>query len=357
MLRRQPGFLAAALLSLGLGIGVNTAIFSVIDAMLLRSLPVSHPEQLVLVRDSANGNFSYPDYLALRQGTRTLSELIAASFLMKVPVGVDGDTEQAAAKAVSGNYFVGLGVGSAVGRVFTPADEMEPVAVISRSYWHRRFDESATAVGQPVTINGVLFMIVGVTPTGFSGEAPGESPDIWTSMALQTREMREERGFTWLYLMGRLKPGGTVEQVHADLASVLVQSRPTAPPPETVSRLSVAPGARGLSALRDRFSEPLQVLMALAVIVLLVACTNLAGLLLTRGTARRWEIAMRLAIGATRARVIRQLLTESLLLAAAGGALGVAFAVWGSAALLRLPLGDRTVTLDVGVHPRMLGFA
>ena len=173
-----------------------------------------------------------------------------------------------------------------------------------------------------------------------------------------TPDTRDERGrgYSWLYLMGRLKPGGTIEPAHADLASLLVQSRPTSPAAETLSRLRVAHGARGLPALRDRFSEPLQVVMALAAIVLLVACTNLAGLLLTRGTARRWEIAMRLAIGATRTRVMRQLLTESLLLAAAGGALGIAVAVWGSAALLRLPLGDRPVTLNVGLNLRMLAF-
>ena len=356
-LRRQPGFLAAAVLSLGLGIGANTAIFSIIDAALLRSLPVSHPEQLVTVTDSTTGgNFSYPDYLALRQGTRTLSDPIAASFLVKVPVGVGGDIDQAFAKVVSGNYFTGLGVGSAVGRVFASSDELEPVAVIGHDYWRRRFNGSVTAVGQPITIDGVLFTVIGVAPAGFTGEAPGESPDVWTSVVLRTRDMREERGYSWLYLMGRLKPGGTIDQVHADLTSLLVQSRPTSPPAETSSRLSVAPGARGLSALRDRLSDPLWVLMVLAAIVLLVACTNLAGLLLSRGAARRWEIAMRMAIGATRARIIRQLLTESLLLAAAGGALGVALALWGQAALLGLPLGDRTVALDVGLNLRMLAF-
>ncbi|HYT75054.1 MAG TPA: ABC transporter permease, partial [Vicinamibacterales bacterium] len=276
-LRHEPAFLAAAVLSLGLGIGVNTAIFSVIDAVLLRSLPVSHPEQLALVRDSASENFSYPEYLALRQGTRTLSDLTAASSLMKVPVGVGGSVEQASAKMVSGNYFAGLGVPSAIGRVFTPADEMAPVAVISRTYWRRRFDESPGAVGQPISINGLPFTILGVTAASFSGESAGESPDVWTSMALQTQEKRDSRGFSWLYLMGRLNPGATIDQAQADLASLLVRSRPTSPPAETLSRLHVAPGARGLSKLRDRVSKPLLVLMVLAVIVLLVACTNLAG--------------------------------------------------------------------------------
>jgi predicted permease len=356
VLLRQPGFLTAAVLTLGLGIGANAAIFSVIDAALLRSLPVSHSEQLVLVRDSVGGNFSYPEYRMLREDARTLSDLIAGSFVMKVPVAVGSDIEQAAAKAVSGNYFVGLGVSPAVGRVFTAADELAPVAVISHNYWRRRFDGSAVAVGESLTINGLLFTIIGVTPAGFSGEAPGQSPDIWTSLMLETPDMRENRGFTWLYLMGRLKRGGTVSRARADLAALLVQSRTTAPAAETAARLQVAPGARGSSALRDLLSEPLEVLMALAVIVLLVACTNLAGLLLTRATARRSEIAMRLAIGATPARIVRQLLTESLLLAAAGGALGVAFAVWGSAALLGLPSGNRTVMLDAGLNLRMLGF-
>jgi predicted permease len=357
-LRREPAFLAAAVLSLGLGIGVNTAIFSVIDAVLLRSLPVSHPEQLVLVRDSASGNLSYPDYLALRQGTRMLSDLIGASSLRKVPVGVGGGVEQGTAKMVSGNYFVGLGVPSAIGRVFTVSDEMAPVAVISRAYWRRRFDESPGAVGEPISINGLPFTIVGVAPATFTGESVGESPDVWTSMALETQERRDDRGFTWLYLMGRLQPGASSDQAQAELASLLVRSRPTAPPAETLSRLNVAPGARGLSTLRERVSKPLLLLMVLAVIVLLVACTNLAGLLLTRGAARRWEIAMRMAIGASRARVIRQLLTESLLLAVGGGAIGVALAMWGSAALLRLlPSADRSVSLSLGPDLRMLLFA
>jgi predicted permease len=168
--------------------------------------------------------------------------------------------------------------------------------------------------------------------------------------------MREDRGFSWLYLMGRLAPGASAEQVRSELASVLVDNRSSAPAAETAARLSVAAGARGVSNIRERFADPLRVLMALAAIVLLIACTNLAGLLLTRGTARRWEIAMRLAIGASRARVVRQLLTESLLLAGAGGAVGLVFAAWGSAALLALPLGERTVMLDVAPSLRMLAF-
>jgi predicted permease len=281
---------------------------------------------------------------------------MAASFMANVPVATGGDVEQASAKAVSGNYFTGLGVASVVGRVFTPADEVEPVAVISYDYWRHRFDESRTAIGQPITIDSVPFTIVGVTPSGFSGEAPGESPDIWTSMALRPREMREGAGYSWLYLMGRVTPGRTIDQAHADLGSLLVHQRPNAPAVETLSRLNVAPGARGLSALRDRFADPLKVLMALAAMVLLVACTNLAGLLLTRGTARQWEIATRVAIGATRGRIVRQLLTESLLIAAVGGALGAAFGAWGSTALVRLPFGDRAVTIDVGLNLRLLVF-
>jgi predicted permease len=356
-LLRQPAFFGAAVLSLGLGIGANAAIFSVIDAVLLRSLPVSHPEELVTVGDSATGgNFSYPDYRAMRQGTRTLSDLVAASSIVSEPVGVGGDIDHAFAKAVSGDYFTGLGVGSVLGRVFAQADEVEPVAVISYEYWRRRLDQSTTVIGRPVIIDGVLFTIVGVAPRGFFGESPGESPDIWTSLALRPLEIREGAGYSWLYLIGRLGSGRTIDQVRADLAAILVQSRPTAPPAETSSRLTLAPGARGLSALRDRFSDPLAVLMALAAMVLLVACTNLAGLLLTRGTARQWEIATRLAIGATRARIVRQLLTESLWLAAVGGALGVAFGAWGSGALVRLPLSDRPVTLDVGLNARMLVF-
>lgn len=357
--RRTPVFTATAVLSLALGIGGTTAIFTVINAAMLRTLPVSHPEQLALVREPRDGNFSYPEYVTLRDGTRALSDLIAASSLQRVAVGVGDDSELTSVKIVSGNYFAGLGLRPGLGRLFAAAEESEPVAVISRGYWRRQFDESAAVPGRQVRLNGVPFTIVGVAPADFSGEAPGESPDVWASMALQTPAQRNERGFSWLYLMGRLRPGATHEQAQAELTVLRARSRPESTAADgTVPRVEVTPGANGSSSLRERFSGPLRVLMATAGIVLLIACTNLASLLLARGAARQWEIAMRLAIGATRARIVRQLMTESLLLAAAGGVLGLAFAFWGSGSLVRLAsVTGRTLVLDLRPDARVLLFS
>jgi putative ABC transport system permease protein len=353
--RRQPVFLAVAVLSLGLGIGANGAIFSVIDALLLRSLPVSDPGQLVIVSDSASENFSYPDYVAMREGTRALSALIAASSTRMVSLDAAGETGQAAAKIVSGNYFAALGVGSAVGRVFTAAEEMQPVAVISQAYWRRRFGASRDIVGHLVTVDHVTLSIVGVAPPGFLGETAGESPDLWATMALSPPE-RGDRGFEWLYLIGRRRSGATIEEIHDDLASLLMRERSTAPAAETRARLRVGPGARGLAGLKARtLVSPLVIAMGFAILVLLIVCTNLSGLLLARGTARRWEIAMRMAIGASRARVMRQLLAENLLLAGGGGALGIAVAAWGKAALLRLAPSSTPIVL-AATHWRTIGF-
>ncbi|MGH9409708.1 MAG: ABC transporter permease, partial [Vicinamibacterales bacterium] len=356
VLRCQPAFFAAAVLSLGVGIGANAAIFSVTDALLLRSLPVSHPEQLVLLRDSVTDNFSYPEFVLLRDGSRTLSGLIAASPARPVPVAIGGYAGQASTKMVSGNYFAELGIAAEMGRVFSAADETMPVAVISDDYWHRQFGGSARVLGGTVAIAGMPVSIVGIAPPRFAGETPGESPDIWTSLGLRPAEVRADRGFTWLYLLGRRKPGRTVSQIHDDLAALLVQARPTAPSAETKARLIVGPGARGIQMLGEHLADPLRVAMMLASLVLLIVCTNLASLLLARGTARRWEIAMRIAIGASRARALRQLLTESALLAAAGGALAMVVGVWGGAALLRVPVGSRPIVLHTGLNLRVVVF-
>jgi predicted permease len=355
---RQRAFFVMAVLSLGVGIGANGAIFSVIDGLLLRSLPVREPGQLVTVSDSASDNFSYPDYVAMRDGSRSLSALIAASSTRIASVRAAGEAGQAATKIVSGNYFAALGVDAALGRVFTSAEEMRPVAVISEGYWRRRFGGSPDVIGRLLTVDDVALSVVGVAPAGFFGDTAGESPDLWASMALAPPESGD-RGFEWLYLIGRRRPGATIAEVHDDLASGLVQERTSAPAAETRARLRVGPGARGLMTLKaGMLVTPLAIAMALATLVLLIVCTNLAGLLLARGTARRWEIAMRLAIGASRGRVIRQLLTESLVLACAGGALGLAIAVWGEAALLRVaptPRG-KPILLDAAVSWHMIVF-
>lgn len=357
MFRRSPAFAGTAVLSLALGIGANTAIFTLINAALLRPLPVSQPEQLTILNPNWDDRFTYPDYLALREESRAFSHLIAASSLRKTAVRVGADTEQAFVKMVTGNYFDGLGVAAGLGRVFGSPDEVEPVAVISRGYWSRRFSESPAVVGQPIAVNGVPFTIVGVAPAGFFGEATGESPEIWATLALQSPEQRRERGFSWLQLIGRLKPKTTTEQADADVNAVLARAQTGFGAGATgVRRISVSPGARGTSWLRD-LSTPLLALMAIVTLVLLIACTNVSSLLLARGAAREGEIAMRLAVGASRGRIVRQLMTESVLLAALGGALGLAFAFWVSGLLVRLVAGfGRPLALDLQPDLRVLLF-
>lgn len=353
--RRNPVFAGTAMLSLALGIGANTAIFTLINAALLRPLPVSHPEQLTILNPEGDDRYSYPDYVALREGSGAFSDVIAASSLRKASVGLGAETEQAFVKMVSGNYFNGLGVPAGIGHVFGSADEVEPVAVISRGYWSRRFGESPAALGQPIALNGVPFTIVGVAPVGFFGEANGESPDVWATFALQLPEARRERGFSWLQLIGRLKPGTTREQAEVEVNAVLTQAR-TAGAAGAVRRIAVLPGAQGSSWLRG-LSAPLRVLMAIVTMVLLIACTNVSSLLLARGAARQGEIAMRLAVGASRGRVVRQLMTESVLLATLGGALGLAFAFWVSGLLVGVVASfGRPVTLDVQPDLRVLLF-
>jgi predicted permease len=357
-LSRSPVFAVTAVISLGLGIGANTAIFSVMDAALLRPLPATRADRLVLVTSPKIGDFGYQDFLDLRTSTRTLSDVIAASTTRKVLAGFGTDTDQVLTKIVSGNYFEGLGVSAALGRTFTLGDETEPVVVLSRSYWMRRFGGDARVVGQNIRLDGLSFAIVGVAPSGFFGEAPGESPEVWASVALLPVNMRKAPGFTWLNLMGRLKPTATIDEAQADLAAVMARLHPSASPDDTAARqIVVVPGARGLSGLRDRFNDSLLVLMAIVGLVLLIACTNLGGLLVARGAARQKEIATRLAIGASRARVVRQLMTENLLLAVAGAAFGLIVAVWSSSALLRLASGGaNALSLEVGLDGRVLFF-
>ena len=349
--RRNPAFAMTALLSLALGIGANTAVFSVVNAALLRPLPVNRPEQLVLLNPPP-GDFSYPHYVALRDGSGVFADLIAASGTRRTGVVVAADDEQAFVKMVSGNYFTGLGVPAAAGRVLTAADEHTRVAVISRGYWSRRFGESPDITGRPITIDGLAFTIIGVATADFLSEEAGEAPDIWTSVALQLPARRDERGYSWLTLIGRLKPGVTRQQAETQLNALLVGA-----PADGLRRIDVAAGSQGAARLRNMFANPLQILMALAGVVLLIACTNLGSLLLTRAAAREQEISMRLAIGASRVRIVRQLMTESLMLALGGGALGLVFAAWASGALVQMASAvGQTLVLDLRPDLRVMLF-
>jgi predicted permease len=359
-LRRNPLFASVAVLTLALGIGANTAIFSLADAVLLRALPVSHPRDLVVLRQRGPGGDIFPftstaasDLAPTRE---VLSGLAAFRPLLGMPVSVNGEAELAIAQLVSGNYHAVLGVHAVLGRTLTEQDR-EPVAVISHSYWQRRFAGGPNAVGRILEMQGRSFTIVGVTPPEFFGTQPGRHIDVTAPLAAQTMKMPPNA--RWLYLVGRLAPGVSREQARAALRVrwaqlVAAGSLPPRPP----VTLELDSGAQGLNELRREFSLPLRILMATVAVVLLVACANLAGLLIVRSNARQQEIAVRLSLGAARGRIVRQLLTESALLAAAGGAAGVALAYWVTNLLVAMmSRGRAPIVLDVAPNARTLVFS
>ena len=395
----DPGFTAIAVLTLALGIGANAAIFSVLNAVLLKSLPVEHPEQLAFLTDpdeqghwfgSQHGErtfLAYSEFEYLRDHNAVFSTMCAAdSELPQTEVtlgeGPKAEKQTARVRLVSGDYFATLGVKPAAGRLFGgEADRTRggsPVAVVSYAFWSRRFGLSPDALGQTLEIHHTAFEIVGVTPPGFFGETSGAAPDIWVPMLMQSAIYpgqdylsASRQGVVnihaWIQVLGRLKPGISIAQANAavnvNFQQLLESAAGSKLAPEERQRaldqrIRVRPGAQGASALRSDFGKPLQFLMALVGLVLLIACVNVANLLLARGAARQKEFAMRLAVGAGRARLIRQLLTESLLLAAIGGALGIFLANWGDALLLRMVSGASPGAVELNLQPdaRMVGF-
>lgn len=387
-LARNPGFTATIIVTLGLGIGANTAIFSLINAVMVRNLPVAAPERLVSVGDPSrtgslsNGSpaidmFSYPLYQKLRGRNDVFTDVLASGRTGRLDVSVDGfrkaeaspDGETARGRLVSANYFDVLGVRPFMGRTFGPEEDRaagaSPVVVISYNYWRTRFDANAGILGKQIRLNGSPFAVVGVGPRDFFGDAVGISTDIWIPLMMQGQVnpgnfYLDKTSTSWLLLMGRLKPGLSVAQARASL-NILAQNLFKEAEGSKISegrlreirgmKLRVGPGGRGFSALRARFSRPLLILMGLVGLVLLIACTNVANLLLARASNRQKEISMRLTLGASRFRLIRQLLTESLLLAALGGAAGVLFAWWGAGILLRFASADPAAPLPLDVRP------
>jgi len=408
MLLKQKGLSAVALLSLALGIGANTALFSVVDAVLLKMLPVKEPERLVLFSSAAPADFStgsyngssntdpdtgirhmtsfaYQSYQRMREQPGVMSDIFAFASV-PVTVNADGQPESATGQAVTGNYFSALGVQPATGRLLTDDDDRAgatPVAVLSHRYWQKRFGGDAAVVGKQINLNNLPVTVVGVSAKGFDGTmSVGSTQDVTIPLALEKQLYPDpKRSYLsgtawWLRIMGRLKPGATREQAEAQLENTFQQSvvehralRQAAAKanggntisdldPKQYPRLHADPGGQGEMYRRKSYAPSLYLLLGVVGLVLLIACANVANLLLSRAAGRQKEIGLRLALGASRWRLMRQLLTESLLLAVLGAVLGTLFAIWIKDGLIAVSLwgGSGMSSLDPKLDWRVLGF-
>lgn len=368
---QRPGFSLVAVLTLALGIGANTAIFSLVNMVLLRSLPVERPDEIFALnmrrKDDSMSALSYPNYLDFRDRNEALSGLLVYRFVPLALSRSGGNNERIWGYEVSGNYFDVLGVKPILGRTFVPDEDKtrltHPVVVLSYDSWQHRFGADAGIVGKDIILNNHQFSVIGITPPGFKGTEQVYEPELfvpammqaWVEPGSNSLDRRNDNNF---FGVGRLKRGTTAAQAEASLNILAEQLAKEYPDSNEGQSIKLGPTGFIIPELRGAVVSFTWVLMAAVALVLLVTCTNLAGLLLARATDRRREIAIRLAMGASRVRLIRQLLTESLLLSIVGGVAGVLLAIWIVRALLAFkPPIDFPLTIDLGLDWRVLLFS
>jgi len=399
MLAKSPGFAAVAILTLALGIGANTAIFSLIDGILLRALPVRDSQSLVVLKWSGNKSpdmhnsssygdcnqqrerngpssscsFSQPFFEDVAAHANSFSSVAAFANAGQIDLSGNGTASVLRGQGVSGAFFPLLGVRPAAGRLIVPADDSpsaSPVVVLNYGYWKTQFGGSLSAIGKSVRLNNVPFTIIGVADAQFNSLSPGRVYDVWIPLSSLAQlnphpwvKMRRTDIYTWwLVIIGRLKPGVARTQAQAEVTTLfrneMLHGAKPLSKPEDDPRVAALPAESGLTGEKTGISSELYVLMMAVGIVLLIACANVAGLLLSRATARQKEIAVRLALGAGRKRIIRQLLTESVFLSLVGGAVGILFAIWGTRAMVSLFGGssDDTFGFHPGIDGRVLLF-
>jgi predicted permease len=370
MLAKNPGFTAVAVLTLALGIGANTAIFSVVNALLLRPLPLVHqPGELAYLSRS----YSYPSYEFLRDHNAVFSGLFAQGGTMSLNLNAGGEPELVTGELVTANFFSVLGTPAARGRTFLPEEDhnpgAHPVAVLSHGLWQRRFGADADILQKTILLNGLRFTIVGVMPAGFIGDEIGKERDLWVPMMMQpilfpranarAASAIVDRNFIWMNVVGRLKPGVNIQQAEAALTALMEQDEPRQPAEGRPSRVELYTIAGGVDP-RERgelFLPVAALLFAIVGLLLLTACSNLANLMLARGASRKKEIGVRLALGATRGQLVRQLVLEAVPLALLAGAAAMLLVTWTSGLLssMELPGGTR-ITLDVSPDRSVLAF-